>query len=167
MRVFSRKSTYGLRAMCHLAARYNTGRVVISELAEKEHVPPKFLEAILLELNQAGLLDSRKGRHGGYQLAVPPGKITLNAVITALEGPFSPLPCTGIGKATCEECSGPGDCPMRLIARSLKREIDGHLDGISIEDLLARSQAPSGADASIDEEAKHGRAERGEEERYV
>ena len=82
MRTLSRKTVYGLKAICNLAERYNTGRVVISELAEKEQVPVKFLETILLELNQAGLLDSRKGRNGGYQLALPPEAITVNAVIT-------------------------------------------------------------------------------------
>src|SRR4029077_1498472 len=105
MTTLSRKARYALRALYALVASEGRGPVLIADLAEREQIPRKFLEAILLELRNAGLLRSRKGKGGGYTLARGPDAITMGQVIRVIDGPLAPVPCVS-EKAfgVCEEC---------------------------------------------------------------
>src|SRR5512138_3478477 len=93
MPVLTRKSKYGLKALLVLAQEADHGPVLIAELAERQRLPKKFLEAILLELKRAGLLHSKKGKGGGYVLGRKPTEITVGQVIRVLEGPLALTPC--------------------------------------------------------------------------
>jgi len=90
--VLSRKSKYGLKALLILAQDAGSGPVLISELARREAIPKKFLEAILLELKRHGVVQSRKGKGGGYFLRRKPNEITFGEVIRVLEGPLAAVP---------------------------------------------------------------------------
>lgn len=87
----SKRGQYGMRALCHLAETHGSGVVQIREIARKEVIPAKFLEGILLELKHAGIVRSRRGIDGGYELAREPRDIMLGQVMRVLDGPLAPL----------------------------------------------------------------------------
>src|SRR3954470_25067694 len=91
--MLSMKAKYGLRATSVLAREYGRGPVLIADLAEKERIPRKFLELILLELKKKGLLLSKTGKGGGYTLSRPPEMISIGELIRTLDGPIALLPC--------------------------------------------------------------------------
>src|SRR4030065_769418 len=86
----SKKSDYALRAMIYLSANYKKGAVQIKEISAKEKIPQKFLENILLTLRKVGILNSKMGLKGGYELARAPDLITLGDVILSLDGTSAP-----------------------------------------------------------------------------
>ena len=79
--MLSKKTQYALKALGYLAEKYGEGPVLISEISIKKKIPIKFLETILLELKQAKLLDSKKGKGGGYYLSQPPKKINVQLTL--------------------------------------------------------------------------------------
>lgn len=91
--MISRKTQYGLQALFLLAREYGQGPLLISDLAQRERIPKKFLEYILLPLKNAGVLQSRKGKGGGYLLAKPPAAISVRRANRILEGPRTPVAC--------------------------------------------------------------------------
>lgn len=104
--MISKKTKYALKALGHLAAEYGKGPVLISEIARKKKIPIKFLESILLQLKQNEILDSKKGKGGGYFLAHPPKKISLAAVYRIVEGPIAMLPCVSLNfYQKCKDCN--------------------------------------------------------------
>ncbi|OSZ73558.1 transcriptional regulator [Chitinophagaceae bacterium IBVUCB2] len=94
--MLSKKSQYAFKALTYLAAKYNQGPVLISEIAKKKKIPLKFLENILLELKKADILDSKKGKGGGYFLAKSPDKVKMATVIRLINGPIAMLPCVSL-----------------------------------------------------------------------
>lgn len=94
--MLSKKSQYAFKALIYLAGRYNEGPVLISEISKKKRIPLKFLESILLELKKAGMLDSKKGKGGGYFLSKAPAKIKVANVIRLINGPIAMLPCVSL-----------------------------------------------------------------------
>src|SRR6476660_196076 len=113
--MLTRKSKYGLKAMLELAEEADRGPVLISELAERQQLPKKFLEAILLDLKRHGLLHSKKGKGGGYFLSRDPSQITLGQVIRILDGPLALIPCVSqTAYVKCEECIDEETCGIRL-----------------------------------------------------
>jgi Rrf2 family protein len=87
----SKRGEYGVRALCHLAAKHDDGLTHIREIADNEDLPCKFLEGILLALKRAGFVKSRRGNEGGYALARSPETIMLGDVLRALDGPLAPM----------------------------------------------------------------------------
>ena len=104
--MLSKKTQYALKALGYLAAKYGDGPVLISEISRKKKIPIKFLETILLELKQANILDSKKGKGGGYYLAQPPKKTTLASAIRVVGGPIALLPCVSLNfYEKCKDCN--------------------------------------------------------------
>ena len=104
--MISKKTKYGLKALGYLAALYGKGPVLISEIAQKKKIPIKFLETILLQLKQHHILDSKKGKGGGYYLANNPKKTSLAAVYRIIEGPIAMLPCVSLNfYEKCKDCN--------------------------------------------------------------
>jgi len=89
----SQKCQYAVRALFELAKRHGHGPVKIAEIAEAQAIPMRFLEVILGQLRQAGFVESRRGKEGGYLLAVPPSLLTVGEVIRFVEGPLAPVSC--------------------------------------------------------------------------
>jgi Rrf2 family protein len=87
----SRKGLYGLEAMIHLAKHYPGRPTKIHDIAATESIPEKFLEAILVELKRARLVESLRGASGGYQLRRAPSKIFLGEIIRTIDGPLAPM----------------------------------------------------------------------------
>ena len=133
------KAKYALRALLYLARSGDRGPVLIADLARDEKLPRKFLERILLDLKQSGILQSRKGKGGGYLLGRTPDKISLGQVIREMDGPLAPVPCvsqTAYGR--CKECASEADCEIRLVMKDVRDSIAAILDGTTLADLLER-----------------------------
>ena len=118
--MLSKKTQYAFRALAHLAQEYGNGPVRISSISIEQKIPLKFLENILVELKNAGMLESRKGKGGGYILKTSPKKINLATVIRIINGPIALLPCVSLNfYERCKDCNE-ATCGMRkmmLIAR--------------------------------------------------
>ena len=142
MRIISKKTKYCLRALYSLAASYGKGPTLIADLAEKEHIPKKFLEQILLSLKLHDVVDSKTGRGGGYQLAHPPEKITIGAIVRIMEGPLAPLACASeTAYHPCEECGDVRTCGTRLLMHRVRDATAAILDHATLADIGALVEA--------------------------
>src|ERR1700682_1256082 len=139
--MLTRKGKYGLKAMIALAKERGGGPVLIGDLAEQEAIPKKFLENILLTLKHRGLVHSRKGPHGGYQLGRAPEHISVGDVIRTLDGPLALVSCVSqTAYAACEECVTERDCAVRWVFQQVRDETARILDGTT---LAAVAHAPT------------------------
>ncbi|MCU1232562.1 MAG: Rrf2 family transcriptional regulator [Candidatus Solibacter sp.] len=137
MRTISKKTQYGLKAMQALGRHYQEGPILIGTLAREETIPIKFLEVILLELRNHGVLESKLGRKGGYFLSRPPSTITIGSIIRLMEGPLAPLPCASeTAYRPCEECPDVENCGTRIIMRQVRDAVAEVLDRTTLADLL-------------------------------
>nr|WP_314496509.1 Rrf2 family transcriptional regulator [uncultured Chryseobacterium sp.] len=104
--MLSKKSQYAFKALSYLVEKRNEGPVLISEIAEYKKIPLKFLENILLELKKSEILDSKKGKGGGYFLRQNPEKVNLAKIIRLINGPIAMLPCVSLNfYEKCENCN--------------------------------------------------------------
>ncbi len=139
--MISRKTKYGLKSLLYLARKYNQGPILISDLAREERIPKKFLELILLALKNNGILQSRKGKGGGYYLGKPPREISLGNVVRILDGPLAPVSCVSeTAYASCQECLDERTCGIRLVMKDVRDAISNILDGTSLADMLEREE---------------------------
>lgn len=114
--MISKKAKYALKALKALTEAYGEGPVLISQIAARESIPQKFLEAILLELRNHGVLQSQKGKGGGYSLRVDPERVTLAQVIRIIDGPIAPTPCVSLNfYVRCDDCLDEETCTIRPI----------------------------------------------------
>ena len=151
MRTLSRKTQYTLRALYSLARSYGTGPTLISKIAKEESIPQDFLENILLNLKREGLVESKKGKGGGYALSQPPENVTIGAVIRVMEGPLAPLPCASeTAFRKCDECVDIRTCGTRMVMREVRDSIEGILDQTTLSQVCRRVDD---ARAEIDAEA--------------
>ena len=134
----SKRGEYGLRAMVDLASQPPGTVVPIKDIAQREQIPVKFLEQILLTLRNAGLLRSRMGLNGGYSLAKAPADITLGQIIRILDGPLAPIRC--VSQTAYEACACPDEktCGLRLVMFDVRNAISSILDRTSLEDVAHR-----------------------------
>ena len=103
---YPRNTKYAMRALLMLAEARPDELVLVQEIAERQNVPRKFLELILLELKRHGFVFSQRGRGGGYCLARPGDTITFGQVVRAIDGPLAPLPCASVsGYRRCADCT--------------------------------------------------------------
>ena len=134
--MLTRKSKYGVKAMLFLAQQSARRPVLIADMAEREQLPKKFLEAILLELKRHGLLGSKKGKGGGYFLGRDPSEITLGQVIRILDGPLALIPCVSqTAYMKCDECVDEQTCGIRLVMKEVRDATAHILDNTSLVNL--------------------------------
>jgi len=134
--MLTRKGKYGLKALLHLAGLAPGQSAPVSVIAEKNNISKKFLDGIMAELRNAGLVNSRYGREGGFSLSRPAKDIMVGHVIRVLDGPLSPIPCAS--KAyyqKCEDCADERTCQVRLVMLEVRNAIAGILDAMSIEEM--------------------------------
>lgn len=137
--MLSRKSKYGLIACVHLARHYGEGNRLIETIASEERLPRKFLEAILLELRNARLLQSKKGKGGGYTLANSPSTITVGKIVRVLDGPLAPIRCARASNPIpCEECRDPDNCGVRAVMRDAREALALVLDRTTLAQVVQR-----------------------------
>ena len=134
--MLNKKTQYALQALQYLAEHQNQGPVLISEIAEQKKIPLKFLENILLELRKEGILESKKGKGGGYFLNLPAQKIPLARIIRLIHGPIAMLPCVSLyfyeRCANCDEDNcGLHDTMIEVRDATLKI-----LEGKTVADLI-------------------------------
>ncbi len=138
------KAKYGLRALLMLAKEYNKGPILIADIADSESIPRKFLELILLELKNRGLLQSKKGKGGGYFLAKPPEAITLGQVIRLMDGPIALVPCVSqTAYIKCEDCEDEAMCGIRVVMKEVRDAMGNILDRTTLRDILQQVKASS------------------------
>ena len=156
VRTLSKKTKYALGALYSLTRHYGEGRVLIHDIAAEESVPLKFLQAILLQLRKSGVLASRPGPAGGYELSRPPSEITLGAVIRIMEGPLAPLPCARVtGYRECDECRDANSCGTRLVMRRVRDAIAEILDNTTLAGVVREIEERKRAVAALQTPALH------------
>ena len=140
--MLSQKAKYALRALLMLAEQPEADIVMIADIAERENVPRKFLEAILVDLRKRGLLDSRRGKYGGYRLAKPAAAISFGEIIRIVDGPLAPLPCASkTGFRPCDDCTDANSCSVRWLMLQVRDATADILDNCSLADALKQRQA--------------------------
>ena len=121
--MLSKKTKYAINALVHLAKEPPKQPVLISDISEKQHIPKKFLEAILLDMKNAGLVNSKKGKGGGYYLLKEPADLNLAEVIRLFDGAIGMLPCvTHKYYEKCDECEDEVTCGIRHTFLSIRNE---------------------------------------------
>jgi len=139
--MLSMKAKYGLRAVTILAKEYGKGPILIGDLSRQERIPHKFLELILLDLKKKGILQSKKGKGGGYLLVRPPAATSVGEIVRALDGPLALLPCVSqIAYKRCDECPDEKTCGIRSVMKEVRDATASILDGTSLADIVQRSQ---------------------------
>ncbi len=134
--MLSKKTQYGLKALGYLAAQYGKGPVLIADIAAKKNIPVKFLETILLILKQNKILDSKKGKGGGYFLIAAPKNISLAAALRIIEGPIALLPCVSLNfYRKCDDCNEEV-CALRKVMAITRDATLKVLEKKSLQDLI-------------------------------
>jgi len=137
--VLTSKGKYGLKAIIHLARLEPAETAQVADIARANNISKKFLDAILLDLRNAGMLRSKKGPGGGYALAKPARSIKVGAVVRALDGPIAPIACASRSAfRACEDCDDGNHCPVRKVMTQVRDAMCGVLDNTTIADLAGR-----------------------------
>jgi Rrf2 family protein len=135
--MISQKAKYALRALVALAKEKPGATLFISEIAETQRIPKKFLEQILLDLKHHGLVTSRRGKAGGYLLLRSPDDITFGEVLRIIDGPIAPLPCLSkMAYRHCDDCLSEGACEVRRVFARVAIATREILDTTSIADAV-------------------------------
>jgi len=142
--MLSNKAKYGLKAMLHLAEREGQGGVLVADIAEAQTIPKKFLDTILLEMKNNGLLHSKKGKGGGYMLARPAAKIMVGQIVRILDGPLAPIPCVSLtAYRPCLDCKDEKACQIRRVMGQVRDATAAILDHTSLIDMGAARALPA------------------------
>jgi Rrf2 family transcriptional regulator, cysteine metabolism repressor len=156
--IFSTKAEYGVRLMVELGRREGGGPTPLSAIAERENLPLAYLERIVAQLRAADLVASTRGAHGGYALSRPPGTITMDEVVQALEGTIAPMECftdEGVRRVLCShEDDADRACATKLLWTRVQGGMIRALQGTTLAELIEfsgprgeREREPAGAAA--------------------
>ena len=134
----SKRGEYALRSLINLGLAHELGRslVQISELAEKEGLPLKFLEQILLQLKAAGYLASKRGKHGGYCIQQPMDRIKIGDVVRLIDGPLAPISCASVTAYRRCSCPDEAHCGLRMLMVDVRNAIANILDNYTLADVV-------------------------------
>lgn len=137
-----KKSKYAIQALKCLAKVYpEKGRLTISQIAEQENIPKKFLEAILLQLRHNGVVGSKMGPNGGYYLLQSPDEIVLSNIIRSTGGPIALLPCVSLNfYEPCTDCPHEELCGLHEVLTEVREASVRILSKTSLSDLIAREK---------------------------
>ena len=130
----TQKCQYALRAIFELAKHYGQGPMKISEIAQIQAIPPRFLEVILSQLKQGGFVQSRRGTEGGYWLVGVPQNLTLGEIIRFMEGPIRQVNCVAGGSKG--QCPLYGGCVFLPVWEKARRAISDVYDSTTFRDLV-------------------------------
>lgn len=136
--MLSKKTQYALKALTFMAERKKDGPILIAEIAKKKKIPLKFLENILLQLKKDGLLESKKGKGGGYFYKIDPKEIRLAHVMRLVEGPIALLPCVSLNfYRKCKDCDEK-KCGLNRVMKQVRDNTLLILENKTIYDLTAK-----------------------------
>ena len=134
--MLSKKSKYALKALLVLAQEAGRGPMLVAELARREALPKKFLEAILLDLKRHRVVESKKGKGGGYFLRRRPADVTFGEVIRALDGPLAAVSCVSqTAYMPCAECLDESTCGVRIAMKKVRDATARILDHTTLADV--------------------------------
>jgi Rrf2 family protein len=140
--MLTKKGKYGLKALVHLAGRPTGEATLVTDIAVSNDIPKKFLDTILGELRNAGLVNSKKGKGGGYTLAKPASEIKIGHIVRVLDGPLAPIQCASVTSyRRCEDCPDEKHCAVRLIMLEARNAIADVLDRRSLAEIRALAES--------------------------
>ena len=135
--MLSKKTQYALQALSYMVEKHTDDPILIAEIARQKNIPIKFLENILLSLRKAGILESKKGKHGGYFFAQAPEKIKLSSIFRIIEGPIALLPCVSLNfYEKCADCNEK-KCGINKVMAAVRDNTLAILDNKTVSDLSA------------------------------
>jgi Rrf2 family protein len=138
--MLTKKGKYGLKALVDLARLAPGETAFINDIASRNNIPKKFLDTILLELRNSGVLRSKKGPGGGYSLSRPATDIRIGHVIRTLDGPLAPIRCASrTAYEACDDCVDPERCQVRRSMTEVRDAIASILDNMTLEQFVATS----------------------------
>ena len=141
--MLTNRAKYAIKALLHLARRRGEGPIGAGAMAEAEHIPLKFLELIMLQLRNHGLIRSKVGKGGGHELVKDPEEITLLMVVRIIDGPVAPLPCLShTAYQRCDDCDDEKTCGTRRLFKSVHDAAVESMSGMTLAD--AGRSPPSG-----------------------
>ncbi|MBO9518600.1 MAG: Rrf2 family transcriptional regulator [Porphyrobacter sp.] len=147
--MLSQKTRYAIRAMQHLADNYGQGPVQLAEIAAAQKIPANFLTVILSELSRYGIVDSQRGKDGGYWLAIAPIDITYGDLIRVMRGSLALVPCASrFAHEKCRNCLEEGDCRTRALMLQVRDRTAELLDSIRLSDRIDPVPALEGEEES-------------------
>lgn len=139
--MLSRKSKYAINALVYLAKRYEQGPILISQIATSENIPQKFLESILLDLKNVGILNSKKGKGGGYYLIKNPNDVNMADIMRLFDGAIGLLPCaTHKYYQKCDECKDEETCGIRDVFQEVRNETVRILKNSTLSEIILREK---------------------------
>jgi Rrf2 family protein len=141
--MLTQRSRYALRAMLFLAeAPAGSPPIPMTRIAQEARVPRKFLEVILADLRESGLIHSHRGKLGGYCLSRPTHLISMGDIIRVIEGPLALVPCVSrTAYRACADCTSEAGCAIRHAMLRVRDETARILDGTSLADAHAEELA--------------------------
>ncbi len=144
--MLTNKGKYGLKAMVHLAGLEPGVLAQVQDVADRNNIPKKFLDQILSELRNAGLVFSKKGKGGGYALAQAAHQITVGQIVRVLDGPLAPIQCASVtAYRRCDDCGDERACAVRLVMVKARNAIADVLDNHTLADARALTDPPEAA----------------------
>jgi len=139
--MLSKRCKYAIKALEYIAGKGNAQPILIAEISEKQHIPKKFLEAILLDLRRDGILQSRMGKNGGYSLRIPADEINIGHVIRLIDGPIALIPCVSYKYyERCAECTDEETCGLRDVVKEVREATNKILSKVTLADMLKRER---------------------------
>lgn len=139
--MLSKKTKYAIKALMVLGRNYGNEPMQIVRIAEEENIPKKFLEQILLEMRNAGILYSKKGAGGGYSLNKAPEDVRLSQVMRLIDGPIALLPCVSLNfYRSCDECKSEDVCGIRDTFVDVRDAMLQILNDTSVADLISKEK---------------------------
>ena len=140
--MLTRKGKYGLKALVHLAALPEGRLAFVTDIAEANNIPKKFLDGILGDLRKAGFVRSKTGKDGGYMLARAPDEIRVGHVIRVLDGPLAPIACASrTAYQRCDDCPNEKKCTVRLMMLEVRNAMATILDHRTLAEMRDLPQA--------------------------
>ena len=127
------KGRYALRVMLDLAQHPDEGYISLKTIADRQRVSMKYLEIIVSSLKKAGLVDSTRGKEGGYKLNRTPAEYGVGDILRCIEDNLAPVSCIKSGSVFCERAA---ECMTGPMWMELDDIINAYLDTVSLEDLL-------------------------------
>lgn len=139
--MLTKKAQYALYALRYLAFKKDKGPILIKEIAEAEFLPQKFIEAILVDLKNAGFVNSKKGKNGGYYLIKEPKEINFADIIRIFDGAIALLPCaTYKFYEKCDKCQNDDNCGLRNVVKEIRNKTVAIMKELTLQDVIDRDK---------------------------
>lgn len=137
--MLSNRTKYAIKALLAIYRDRGGKPVHIYDIARNENIPQKFLELIMLDLKKTGVINSKRGKGGGYYLTSNPDQIHIGNIIRALEGPLALLPCASVTNyKKCNDCHDETACSLRHLMQEVREQTAHILDKTSLSALAAK-----------------------------